>query len=70
MAKGIIKKLITDRGFGFIQAEDGTDLFFHRSELQGGDFDDLREGQEVEYETGRGRDGRPNATGVKLTESP
>ena len=70
MAKGIIKKLITDRGFGFIQAEDGTDLFFHRSALQGGDFDNLREGQEVEYEIGRGRDGRPNATGVKLTESP
>ena len=69
MAKGIIKKLITDRGFGFIQAEDGKDLFFHSSEVRGVEFADLGEGQEVEYEIGRGRDGRPNATGVKLTES-
>ncbi len=66
MAKGTIKKLIADKGFGFIHAEEGKDLFFHRNDLQGMDYSSLKEGQEVEYETGTGRDGRPQATKVKL----
>ena len=69
MAKGTIKRLITDRGFGFIQIEQGEDLFFHRSELQGVDFDSLREGQEVEFEVGRGRSGRPQAVKVRLAQA-
>ena len=55
MPKGTIKRLIKDRGFGFIKIEQGEDLFFHRSELQGVDYDSLGEGQEVEFEVGRGR---------------
>ena len=47
MPKGTIRRLITDRGFGFIQTADGKDLFFHRSELEGVDYSSLREGQEV-----------------------
>jgi CspA family cold shock protein len=70
MAKGTIRKLISDKGFGFIQAEEGKDLFFHRNELQGVDFSSLKEGQEVEYETGTGRGGRPQATKVKPTIAP
>ncbi len=66
MAKGTIKKLIADKGFGFIHAEEGKDLFFHRNDLQGIEFSSLKEGQQVEYETGTGRDGRPQATKVKL----
>jgi CspA family cold shock protein len=66
MAKGTIKKLISDKGFGFILTEEGKDLFFHRSQLQGLDFSSLREGQEVEYEAGTGRGGRPEAAKVKL----
>ena len=50
MATGTIKKLVGDRGFGFIQQTDGTDLFFHRSAVTGGRFDDLNEGQTVSYE--------------------
>ena len=59
MPKGTIRRLITDRGFGFIQTAEGKDLFFHRSELEGVDYSALREGQEVEYEVGQGRNGRP-----------
>ena len=50
MATGTIKKLVSDRGFGFIQQSDGTDLFFHRSAVTGGGFDQLDEGQTVSYE--------------------
>jgi len=50
VATGTIKKLVGDRGFGFIQQTDGTDLFFHRSAVTGGRFDDLNEGQTVSYE--------------------
>jgi CspA family cold shock protein len=56
MAQGTIKKIITDKGFGFI-AIDGKDLFFHRSAVEGANFDDLREGQTVEYTEGQGPKG-------------
>ena len=49
MAKGTIKKLISDKGFGFILTEEGKDLFFHRNQLQGLEYSSLKEGQEVEY---------------------
>ena len=67
MAKGTIRR-IGDGGFGFITTEGGEDLFFHRSELQGVDFNSLREGQEVEFEVGRGRSGRPQAVKVRLAQ--
>jgi len=69
MAKGTIKGLIVDRGFGFIQTAEGTELFFHYSELQGVQFAMLTRGQEVEFEMGQGRDGRPQAVSVRLTET-
>ena len=68
MAKGRIKKLIGDTGYGFIQTEEGKELFFHRNQLQGMEFSSLKEGQEVEFETGTGRDGRPQAVKVKLPQ--
>ncbi len=46
MPKGTIK-LISDRGFGFIRTAEGRDLFFYRKELEGVDYDSLREGKEV-----------------------
>ncbi len=49
MAEGTIKRLVADRGFGFITQADGTELFFHRSKVTG-DFDSLTEGQKVSYE--------------------
>ena len=68
MAKGTIRRLITDRGLGFIRAEQREDLFFHRSQLEGVDFNSLREGQGVEFEVGKGRDGRPQAVRVRLVQ--
>jgi len=38
VANGTIKKLVGDRGFGFIQTEDGSDIFFHRSQVEGDAF--------------------------------
>lgn len=65
MATGTIKKLVKQRGFGFIQGEDGAELFFHKSSLQGADFDALSEGQAVEYDVERGEKG-PRAANMKL----
>ena len=69
MAKGTIRRLITDRGFGFIQTAEGKDLFFHRNQLEGVDYSSLREGREVEYEVGQGRSGRPEAVRVRLAQA-
>ncbi len=54
---GTIKRLIRDRGFGFIRGEDGQEVFFHRSTLQGLDFDGLQEGEKVEFDLERGNKG-------------
>ncbi len=64
MAEGTIKRL-TDRGFGFIETSDGTDLFFHMSACEGCRFDDLREGQRVSFNEGQGPKG-PRAEGVRI----
>lgn len=63
MAQGTIKKL-TDKGFGFIGGENG-ELFFHNSALEGVSFDDLREGQTVEFTEGSGPKG-PRAENVRV----
>ena len=68
MPKGTVKRLIKDRGFGFVKIKQGEDLFFHSSELQGVDFDSLGEGQEVEFEVGQGRSGSPQAVKVRLAQ--
>ena len=65
MAQGTIKKLVTDRGFGFI-AGDRDELFLHHSEVSGVSFEELHEGQSVEYEIGQGRKG-PCATSVRVS---
>jgi CspA family cold shock protein len=48
-AKGRIKKMVRDRGFGFIRGDDGKEVFFHRSGMTSGDYDSLDEGDVVEY---------------------
>ncbi len=67
MSKGTIARVM-DRGFGFIKTEEGADLFFHRNDLEGVEFNSLQAGQEVEFEKSEGRDGRPAAVKVKLTD--
>ncbi len=68
MPKGTIRRLM-DRGFGFIKTEDETDIFFHRNDIEGVEFNSLSEGQEVEFEKGQGRDGRPRAVKVRLVKA-
>jgi CspA family cold shock protein len=63
MALGTIKKIVGDKGFGFIQGEHG-ELFFHRSSVQGIEFGALKEGQRVSYAPGRGPPG-PRAEDVR-----
>ncbi len=49
--QGTIKKLVTDKNFGFIGQDGETkDLFFHATALEGIEFSDLREGDTVEFE--------------------
>jgi CspA family cold shock protein len=64
MPQGTIRKLIADKGFGFIQGDKG-DLFFHHSAVEGGRIEELRVGQTVEYEEGRGPKG-PRAESVRV----
>ncbi len=65
--KGEIKKLIRDRGFGFIRAEDGNEVFFHHSSLEGIEYDSLEEGSKVEFSVERGPKGE-RATNMRLQE--
>jgi CspA family cold shock protein len=65
MARGTVKRLVRERGFGFIMGEDGVELFFHRSALQGNAFDTLTEGQAVEFTVERGDKG-PRAGNMKV----
>jgi CspA family cold shock protein len=67
MAKGTIARLIGDRGYGFITTEDGKDIFFHRTALQGLRFDSLKEGQPLEFEVEEGSKG-PRAVNIRASE--
>ncbi len=63
MAEGTIKR-ITDKGFGFIEDGSSKDMFFHSSDVAGGNFDELREGQRVSFTVGEGPKG-PRAENVR-----
>ena len=62
--EGTIKRVIRDRGFGFIRSSEGQEIFFHRSSLQELNFDGLKEGEAVEFEMERGEKG-PRAVSVR-----
>ena len=65
MTTGTIKKVVSDRGFGFITAEDTKEYFFHRGGLEGGlDFDRLQGGERVDFEIEQSPKG-PRAIHVK-----
>ena len=66
MPQGTIKKVVADRGFGFIEGERG-DIFFHHTALQGTAIEALSIGQAVEYEVGDGPKG-PRAENVQIVE--
>lgn len=62
--KGRVKKLVPERGFGFVRGEDGKEVFFHRSGLGTNDYDSLSEGDVVEYVVQEGPRG-PRAENVR-----
>ena len=62
--QGTIKRIIRDRGFGFIRSSEGQEVFFHRTSLQHLNFDGLNEGEPVEFDMERGEKG-PRATAVR-----
>jgi CspA family cold shock protein len=62
---GSVKRLVSDKGFGFILASDGNEYFFHNSACRDTRFDDLQEGQAVTFERGQGPKG-PRAENVKV----
>lgn len=67
MALGTIKKIVGDKGFGFITEDKsgGKDIFFHASSVQDVEFDTLQEGDSVEFSTTTGDKG-PRADNVRL----
>jgi cold shock protein len=66
MPTGTIKKLVSDRGFGFIAAEDGREYFFHRTGLDSSvNFDSLAGGERVSFEIEPSQKG-PRANRIKL----
>ncbi|HET7646226.1 MAG TPA: cold shock domain-containing protein [Candidatus Limnocylindria bacterium] len=68
MASGSVKKIMADRGFGFITAEDGKDYFFHRDGVSATvDFDRLVGGERVEFDIEPSARG-PRATNVRAAE--
>ncbi|MGO9179545.1 MAG: cold-shock protein [Candidatus Limnocylindrales bacterium] len=65
---GTVKKVVADRGFGFITAEDGKDYFFHRSSVSPSlDFDRLLGGERVAFEVEASPRG-PRAINVRAVE--
>jgi CspA family cold shock protein len=64
MAQGVIKKIVSERGFGFISAERG-DVFFHCSTVADSAFDDLQVGQSVEYDLEQGDGARRGDKGPR-----
>jgi CspA family cold shock protein len=67
MPSGVIRRLVRDRGLGFIKGDDEQDLFSHLSDLRDATFELLKEGQSVEFEKGESPKG-PKAVKIKLIQ--
>ncbi len=65
MAQGTVKWFNDTKGYGFIQADDGGDVFVHQSEIRMDGFRTLKEGQKVEFEVTDGQKGA-KAVNVKV----
>lgn len=64
MAEGKVKWFNEQKGFGFIEKEEGGDIFVHYSAIQAGGFKTLHEGQRVSFDVEQGKKG-PAAANVK-----
>jgi CspA family cold shock protein len=67
MLKGKVKWFDTKKGFGFIQSEEGNDVFVHYTSIQTEGFKNLEQGQEVTFELTEGKKG-PQADNVRIVE--
>lgn len=66
MTKGTVKWFNESKGFGFIAAEDGTEVFIHYSAIQGDGFKTLVEGDSVSFDVENGQKGPKAINVVKL----
>ncbi len=64
--QGKVKWFNPEKGYGFIEVDEGTDVFVHYSEIQGEGFKTLEEGQAVEFEIVEGNRGPQAANVVKI----
>lgn len=64
MAQGTVKWFNDAKGFGFIEQENGPDVFVHHSEIQGEGFKSLAEGGRVDFDVTQGQKG-PQASNVR-----
>lgn len=65
MAEGTVKWFNSEKGYGFIEAEPGPDVFVHHSAIEMDGFRTLTEGDRVTFEIIAGRDGRNQASAVR-----
>ena len=65
MAKGVVKWFNDSKGFGFIEQENGEDVFVHFSSIQGDGFKSLAEGQAVTFDVVQGAKGPQAANVIK-----
>jgi CspA family cold shock protein len=57
MSKGKVKWFNAQKGYGFIEMENGKDIFVHQNEIQGGGYKSLDEGESVEFDVKQGDKG-------------
>lgn len=67
ISTGTVKWFNETKGFGFIAADNGQDVFAHYSEIQSGSFKVLLEGQRVQFVLGAGKKG-PQASEIKIID--
>lgn len=67
MNSGTVKWFNAEKGFGFIEREDGNDVFVHFSAIQGEGYKSLEEGQKVDFDIVEGDRGEQAANVVKMS---